>query len=475
MLLAAILLLDLAYLTRTYYWDGVLFSLNIEGVHHSALPFTVLFHPNHLLYSALGYVIYSAVSACGLSMRAITVLQILNVVLSVCASYLILFLTKRLTVSFPIAFFCAVLFAFGAIWWKFSTDANSYILCVMLLLLVYLFLVQNPQRLVGAAACHTMAMLFHELSVFMYVPVLAAIALDSRQSRTRRFWDSATYLAGTASAVAIAYLLCYSQVDHRVYPSLMAWITSYASDSGFTHSLGQIAGAYLSSYLKLFVGGKLSFIRDFFSAAVVVSLLICLGALIWAAVQFTWISNMGIAQWDRRGALFLWVWLLTYAIFLGAWDPGSTFHKLFVWPAIVLLLGAYMGRSPVLHRCRFAFMKIAVAIAAWNFAAYIYPHSHDSADPVLTLAEKIDRELPKNAIVYYRAFDPDDWYLDYFAPARQWLSLPSDLSTLDTNRPVCFETTALEELRGNFAFSKKWDLVNGRHNIRLECLKTPER
>ncbi len=98
---------------------------------------------------------------------------------------------------------------------------------------------------------------------------------------------------------------------------------------------------------------------------------------------------------------------------------------------------------------------------------------------MLVLAEAVDRQLPKNAVVYYKALDPDDWYIEYFAPGRRWIPLPLrvDEATLRSgaSAPVCFETTALSQFSGSeFRESMdprlKWDLVNKRHNIRLECL-----
>ncbi len=95
LLLSVAAILYFAFLTRTYYWDGVLFALNIEQVHRGEIPFSALFHPNHLLYSAFGYVLYAAVQACHLSLRAITVLQICNVFISIAAGFLVFRLAKK--------------------------------------------------------------------------------------------------------------------------------------------------------------------------------------------------------------------------------------------------------------------------------------------------------------------------------------------------------------------------------------------
>ncbi len=487
-LLILTLLFYLAFLTKTYYWDGVLFSLQIEGVHRGEVPAAALFHPNHLLYSALGYLLYSAAVSCGLTMRAITVLQVFNVLTSAAASYLVYVLSKRLTGSGRIASFSWLLFACGATWWKFSTDADSYILSVLLLLLATLFLFEDSPRLVAVAVCHTLAMLFHELAIFTYVPVIAAIALDRRRSRAARFSVAIAYVAGTGLCVTAVYLLCYAQAaKHGAPPSLLRWITSYAADSGFTHSLQQIVGSYLLTFLRLFVGGKLVFLRDYFSVAICLSLCVCLAAMIWAGHLFRHPDTDAGVRPNRRAIILLWTWLLSYAMFLGSWDPGSAFHKLFVWPPIVLLIAVYVADTPMLRVRRKAFVALAVAVAAWNFGVFIYPHSHASADPVLTLAQRIDRELPKHATVYYRVLDPDDWYLEYFAPGRFWspVHVQRGLAYMGfTNSPpgpVCFETTALE-LFGNDPAAlaaidpeRRWDLVNSKHNIRLDCLKQPVR
>jgi hypothetical protein len=455
-LLALVLIVYAAFATRTYYWDGVLDALNIESVAGGETSPAVLFHPNHLLYSALGYVLYRAA---GSSLRAITVLQILNILASAATASLLYTIAKRITKSDLTALFCLILFAFGATWWKFSIDADPYIISVLLLLAAFWFATESPPRIWRAAICHTLAMLFHELAIFAYPAILAAILL---QSTTKKARDCALYTLTTAGSVAAAYWVCYSQSDHRMYPTLFTWLTSYASDSSFTRSLRELVNPYLTSYLKLFVGGRFSLIRDYFSAVSGLALAICVASLASTVVLFR--RDGASAYPDRRQRILLWIWLTPYAIFLACWDPGSAFHKLFVWPPIVLLIGAYVGRKK-------ASIAIAIAIAAWNFGAFIYPHSHTSADPVLVLAEKIDRELPKNAVIYYSAFSPDDWYLDYFAPGRKWIKLTSVSDLTSTPGPVCLDTTALATYKPAIDSGPKWHLINKQHNIRLECLK----
>ncbi len=305
--------------------------------------------------------------------------------------------------------------------------------------------------------------------------MLAFILAERGVRLSKRLWIAAAYCAATASVVAMAYWLCYEQANHPAYPTLTSWVASYASDSNFTRSLGDVFAHYAVSYLKLFAGGKLTLLRDYFSVPVVLALALCVGLLVSAGRLFFKRSNRVENQSvNARAALFLWTWLIAYALFLGIWDPGSAFHKLFIWPPIVLLIGIYVARGTQLK----AATVLAGALAAWNFAAFIYPHSRASADPVLSLALRVNRELPKNASVYFAVLDPDDWYLQYFAPGRQWLNLPGPVNDSvllpAAHGPVCLETTALAGFHGDIDPNLKWDLVNSQHNIRLECLKAPK-
>jgi hypothetical protein len=468
---AGLILLSFLFLTRTYYWDGVLFSLDIENVQRTG-DAASLFHPNHLLYNAFGFAVFCAAKFFDPAVRAIAALQAINVVLSVASTYVLFLVARCVSTSRGIPEFCCCLFAFGATWWKFSTDADVYIVCVLLLVLNAWFLLRTVPVILHAALCHTAAMLFHELAIFTYVPVLFVTLFEPSKPVRTRVVTAVAYCAGTGSVVAAAYWLCYSQANHSKYPTLLAWITSYASDSEFTHSFADVVQHYLASYLKQFAGGKLSMMKQFFSPLECLALIACGLLLIWAVRLFVRRGVQNPGKIEPRAMQFLWGWFIGYAVFLGLWDPGSAFHKLFIWPAIVLLIGAYIARCGYGREHVRAFTIVAAALACWNFAAFIYPRSHTSADPVLTLAQQVNRELPKNATVYYRFFSPDDWYLDYFAPGRTWKQLPGDPNQRSLNAgggPVCLETTALETLTSDPVPTLSWRLVEGGHNIRLAC------
>ncbi len=454
-----VLVLYLSFLTRTYYWDGVLFALNIESVSRDEAPLAALIHPNHLLYSGLGYVAYDAASRFGIQLRAITILQIINAIASTALAYLLYRAVQRYSGSNLTALAACMLFAFGATWWKFSTDADAYIASVLLLSIAVALAMDGKGFLAGFS--HAVAMLMHQLAIFGCVPILIALFVYRRKIRL-----FPVYLVAAIAPVLAAYLIAYRSADHHTYPTLLAWVASSSTESKTTHSFTQLLGTNAVSYLKLFAGGRLNLVRQFLSIPMYVSLASCVcflvyGVWLWFKAQ----PNGSAPAGDSRLKLVLWSWLTPYILFLSWFEPGNAFYKLFIWPPIVVLLSLAMRTR------RKAALSLALAVASWNFGAFIFPHSQSRADPVLEFAEKVNRELPKSATIYYREFVPDDWYLRYFAPGRQWIPLPPKETAAPG--PVCFETTALDVVGVPGVSKLRWALVDKGHNVELQCL--PER
>src|SRR5450755_1533263 len=261
-LLLLILLVYLCFPTRSYFWDGVLFSYNIEQVRAGALDVAVLVQPNHLFYSVFGYLVYAAFAGLRFHARAITLLQVCNSFASVVVGWLLFRWVQEQTKNSKPAIFGLLLFAFGASWWKYSTDADAYIIAGGFVLLAVLFALKQRPALVAAAACHVAGMLLHELAVFAYAPVLMAILLTQKPLKTR-LRSVGLYVAITALAVAVVYYICYLNVAAR-YASFTHWVTSYASDTTVTRGSLQLLTEFPLSCGKLFAGGKLSAIRDQF-------------------------------------------------------------------------------------------------------------------------------------------------------------------------------------------------------------------
>jgi len=290
------------------------------------------------------------------------------------------------------------------------------------------------------------------------VPIVVAGFVYRRSSRS--FIE---YLLAAATPVVATYALAYRFVDHKRFPTLLTWVTNVSSESKTTHSLGQLFGTNIVSYLKLFAGGRWSLVQQYLSAPVYVSLLCCVCLIAYAIWIWHQPQSKTHPALDKRLAAVLIAWLAPYVLFLSWFEPGNAFYKLFIWPAIVLLL------SFLVRAREKAAVALTLGLAGWNLGAFIYPHSRSTADPVLALAEKIDRELPKSATVYYREFVPDDWYLKYFAPGRIWKPLPPKLGV--RLGLTCFETTALDVVHVPENSKIRWAIVNNKHNVQLECVR----
>ncbi len=449
--------------TRSHYWDGVLFSLYIERAASGELSRSVLFHPNHLLYSAAGFVLYDMFSA--LNLRAITCLQLGNAVCGTAAAMLLHSMARKIVRSDLAALICTILFAFGATWWKFSTDGGGYVPTVLLVMLAVRAALAG--RVAEASGFHIAAMLLHELSIFAYAPLVFAFAC-------RRWRNALLYIVITACCTLLAYELVFRSTGPHSQQTLLAWMTSFSGEAKMTHAWAQILKTYPLSYLKLFGGGKFSLVRDFFSYPVAVSLISAIVLLIaglWLLRRPS-LETRPPETASRNLKTTLWLWILPYALFLAWWEPGNAFYKLFCWPPIVLLIGLLFAERTWWRQREPAFLAFSVALAAWNFGAYIYPHTKAAADPVYALALRIDKELPENAKVFYAAFSPDDWYLDYFAPGRLWQALPS--GNLAKEAPFCMETTALADLQVNLSGldqTKSWKLINSKYHVQLSCFQ----
>src|SRR5213594_400682 len=126
---SAVLLMYLSLRTVNYYWDGISFAYDIEHADRSRL-----LHPNHLLYSPVGYVVWSETNKVIPGVRALDVLQILNALFGSAAVAIFYRLLLSQFQSRYIAACLSLILAFSATWWKFSTDANSYIPSVFFLL-----------------------------------------------------------------------------------------------------------------------------------------------------------------------------------------------------------------------------------------------------------------------------------------------------------------------------------------------------
>jgi hypothetical protein len=91
--------LYLSTLTANYYWDGITFALQIERVAIEGRTAALLFHQNHLLYNALGYLLYHGTHVIGFDIRVLPLLQIANALIGAAAVTVFFQLAQRATAN----------------------------------------------------------------------------------------------------------------------------------------------------------------------------------------------------------------------------------------------------------------------------------------------------------------------------------------------------------------------------------------
>jgi hypothetical protein len=452
LLFAAVSVLYLSFPTQNYYWDGVFFAQIIEedpgGLWY--------LHPNHLLYNPLGRGLWLGLNAIGMNLRALTALQILSSVAGAAAVALLFCILIELESSFYSALCLSLAFAFSATWWRFATDADSYVPAVFLLILcLYLLVRRNRSSFVLAGVIHSGAMLLHQLALFFYPAAITAIWSRTAGRPVReRLKQIAVYTVSAAVPTALTYLLAFA-VKHeaRTPQEFMRWVASYAPDATFSLALGKNLATSIVGHFRLVFGGNIRLVmaqRSPVSAVAALALAATVLILIRRLVQKP--PRLVVAPESlRRFMPAFGVWWGAYALFLLVWLPHNTFYRLFYLPALILII-AGLVQGP-----RTAYNRRALGVAALfliNFGFYIYPQSRPGTNPSVEIAQQMRGVWKPGEVVYWDVYAADNRTIRYFSPELEWkelwgrayINLLED--SFSRSRGLWFDSVALAEFRG---------------------------
>lgn len=486
--------LYLAFPTKVYYWDGIVFAQGIEDAASTSGANISLAHPNHLVYNFAGYFFWQLLRTFAADVRALTALQILNSILSA-ASAAILFLILRQTLHSIYFTVClTLLFALSATWWKFSTDANAYVSSVLFLLLsLFLVLPDRKARPLLVAITFCAAMSFHELAVLAFpVFALGVYLQDGALSIRRRFTNAVVFaVASFVLIVAMYALVFYVATGSMDVMRLLRWTTSYSPDADTRFALWSNLTYSLRGEVRLFFGGRMNLLSGLLNPFV----LLLIGVLIVAALLLVPAVAWNLLRLRRRWRgvrllprqktvlLLALLWAAVYLVFLFFWLPQNTFYRLFYLPALIIIIGLALSAVPQLgHRRTYATALFVLAVGLANFLFLIYPFSHVEKYPPLEFALQMNREWPRGTVIYYGAQNSDAALVRYFNRSTHWRPLPAELSSLSNNGWL--ETTAIDRLSAD-PEGARWlqthtrkdslrELNNGANRIRFIALTSPE-
>lgn len=464
LLFVSVLIVYLSFPTKNFYWDGIQFAQEIET--GSGGPW--FFHPNHLLYSPLGRGLWVASAAIGWNLRALDVLQGISMVTGAAAVAVLFLVLLETGATAYVASCLALVFAFSATWWRFATDAGSYVPSTFLILIALWLLVRkdrpNPIA-VGLTVCG--AMLLHQLAV-LFVPS-AAFALWLRtggRPTARRVATVAAFLITAGLPTLGLYVLVFAiEQQVRTPGQFMAWVASHSQDVTFSFAVPRNVWTSIVGHFRLVFGGNLKLVLAQRSPVSMVAGVTLLASVLVLVRRFVQVRPV-VAKFRAEARWLLPVlvlWCVTYAVFLVFWLPHNTFYRLFYLPALILLGSAIV--PPVKTR----YNRLAVAVAALfllNFGFYIYPQTKPDSNPPLQIADAMRAIWKPGDVVYWDVFNANNRTIRYFNPQVDWKELwgrgyPSqvELSFVE-NGDVWFDNAALAEFRRKDPEFEAWLVAN---------------
>lgn len=478
----------LLYPTKVYYWDGIVFAQAIEDAGTgSTTPPVSLVHPNHLLYNVVGYFFYRLLRLVDTNLRAITALQILNSLLSAaCAAGLFVILKKALQ-SMYLSLCLALLFAFSATWWKFSTDANAYIPSVFFLLVsFYVVLPDRKSRPLLVAFNFFAAMCFHQLAVVAYpVFALGVYLQDGAFTLRRRLRNAIVFTVAAVVLIVSAYgLAFYFSTGGFAVGRFLRWTASYSPDADTRFNLWSNFVYSLRGQVRLFFGGRFNLLHGLINPGVVLLLAVLAIAVLLLIVAVALnlrtlkprLRGLRLSPRQKTVLLLALLWVVVYLVFLFFWLPQNTFYRVIYLPALILLLGVTLSAfRPREYRRTFATALFVTAACLANFLFLIYPYSHVEKYPPLEFALEMRRDWSRGATVFYGAQNTDAALVRYFNPDTHWYPAPDQPPV--TCDPYWLETTAIDRLSATPEGSRwlqshvrpgTWrELNNGAYRIRF--------
>jgi hypothetical protein len=432
-IVSALTLLYLATLTADYYWDGITFALQVEKVARMERGASLLFHQNHLFYNALGYVAYALVCSLSVPTRALYVLQITNVFAGVAAIGIFFRLVESLRGSRYAAVISSAAFALSAVWWKLATDANAYVISILLMLTCAGILLSARPRWLFAALALAGAMLVHQLASLFFLAALVAVFTNPSIEKKWKFAAKFSTLAwGTTIA---AYYLCASLLHDIKDPlSVVKWAIS--NPSGVSPSANPLHGLALlpRGNLDMIIGHSFvlylsqgAWVERLFALAALVSAILCLVMFVrkvkFAEFLRSWftVEPQARATWKACAPMLI-TWIGAYIVFLLFWEPWQVVYRAFYLPplflALALLLSSYheTTRTP---SAGVAALAVAT-LGLFNLAFFIAPHMRTTANPLVATARSMNHMWNGKTVIYFADSNEGDTTFEYFNNQTEW-------------------------------------------------------
>jgi hypothetical protein len=220
------LCLYLPLLSRNYDLNGI---TEVASVNSGNPP--ELFHPNHMLYRPIGYAVRQVLSAAGIAIGGVTLLQVLSAIFGALGLGFVYLMLERLVNNRTIAIWTTLILGVSWSYWTMSTDVYYLSLSAMFVAATLALFVHSKSD-ASFAACGflaALATLSFQPNVFLLPGLTAAILLTApfpgarvAIRRVALLWGAAGIIVGTA------FVSVGTQLYGRKTPlELIQWGSSY--------------------------------------------------------------------------------------------------------------------------------------------------------------------------------------------------------------------------------------------------------
>ena len=449
--------------TRTHAntFDAISYANQFGRLYPRTGDLRWLFHPHHLLFNALGYVLWRAARMFGYRGGSLVVLQSLNAVLGaggVAVYYITLRRLVQRSRGLPLLIALGLALSFG--YWICATDGRVNMPSSFLLLCAFAVLcrlMQTPRISLSALTgmLSGMAVLFHESAGLFVVVGLAGVwlgeddpmLLPAAMRRLRRRMI-ALFLVSWAVTTLVPYFVVGVFALHlHSAASFRHWMSEY-SELGWWWDFHILHNIWLDLYAfrhAAFVepSGKAGTFHLSRHIPMALSRLYFVTLLGWFAAVYAFFMALPLLwrSHHRRMMIVCVLWMAVYGAFFTVWSPG---YFVF-WVPVLIPTGVMLALSLAHYRARRGGLAANWLLGVWialyatlNAQASIFPHLAPDKDPFQRIAADVRAHTaPGDIVIVAGAGDggPCEVALPYFAD-REVVSLHTILTRSRDNQPA---------------------------------------
>lgn len=358
---------------------------------YSSLWGEEMFRPHHLLYCFYGRVLLQIFGWVGI--EPLVLLQYANALVAGGCLLVLRRMIKRVNAD---EVFLSAAIAFGGScfgFMRFATDNECYVLpllfCLLAMYYMQVFLVRNSLgRVVKAAVCISLACLFHQLSILVWLCLFMVFLFDRHKKHLLIFLS-------ISLSVPLLYLLTTYGMNGELSLSgtLEFALHDYLSGEAGMPVLKQLVMLTAVGLLRSFVqlhGYVFGLFASYTAICISISVIVFVFAVLGiAALRNIKRRKLKLFQ-ERRFVRMLWgVLLLTIAF--AAFSNGNAEFMVII-PFITIMLYVYYFESsrPVIW--------LSAALLVWNISFALYPNNAFHFEPDEELAE-LTKQYPDAVFV----------------------------------------------------------------------------